>query len=298
VRGIAVDVSGACPAPSVLERALSNALDVTASAGWALSVWREGGTTHLTLRAPDGAVAQRRAIIDSDCQAVARATALIVRRHLSGLELPANRRDADGTPPATGRSDDDGAAAGSASDPNDRSESTEPSERRFPLSTSLALSGGIALAFEPSAAAGALQLGLSVRTGPLFVRASVLWTSPRTRTEAGETVRLRHWRPALAVGLRWDQNRWTVRPYLGAGLAVIHAQAANFDSGAADRRLLPTVDAGLAVRFRVRSPLFVGLEGAASVLPLRERYLVEPAGEVARSPRADARLLAGAGLEW
>jgi hypothetical protein len=164
----------------------------------------------------------------------------------------------------------------------------------------LSAAADLGLAPERLTAAGQLDVGLlfgRARLGPRLT--AVLGHSTEQRGSL-DRVELRRGVLRLDGAMLIGRGRWWLQPLAGAGLAIERAVALDLEARPSSTVVQPLVAAALAAGLRVAGWLSVRAELTASAVLMSHRYLVNPQGEVARSPWGSLSLSLGlqAEREW
>lgn len=313
---VRVEVKGECPSRKDVEAALARFTEV-ASAGEPhfRVVVREaaGGGASLELYRPDGGRAFERSIHSDDCASLAEAFALIVRAHFLelGLELPAE----DASPPSsdveslpsTGEVAPPPEARPSTAKPADATLEGRPNDAgrdrrgtRAPAAASEwrpAVGVGLgARALVPDwRITPALHLELEGLYGAFAARAEL---SADLGAESSEPHPV--WRQSsellLSGGLHLGDRTWLdVRGGVGVALGWARANELADSSPAASW----TPVGLLGLRGGYGPPSFVvWLEVGGTALVKRDRYVVDPFGDVGLGPRWYLQTLLGARFGW
>ncbi len=337
---VRVEAEGACPAPADLERAVGAwaAPEADASAPrFQLRTRPARGGARLELVDAAGKIVLTRTVASADCEALARAFALIAHAHFLELGLvrplppqppalapastggarpptpggpsapPAGPASTGAAPPATSAPPSVAASSASAAPTAPPVSSALPppptkpdapqgpaSRPQRPGSLALGLGPGLVL---PLPVLSPPALGFVDVTGrpgswPVDVRLGA-WLS--TYAPAGQQASIRHRFSAvsLSAGRRFG-GALALRPEAGLGLlwTTVDAKATEEPSISRLRLALKT---GLSFTYALSPSLSARADLALHILPLTDRYVVVPLGEVGQAPRALALL--GLGIE-
>lgn len=269
-------VAGACPSRELAGSALTE-LDRSQVR---IVVARAEGETRLVVSAA-GREPLERVFQGDECEAIAEAIALVVRRHLEALGL---------VPPPDGAALDEAPerlAGPAAEDPASRDAEASASETGPVWIPSLG--GGLEAGFGPTSMRGRGELALRARfasIASLGVLAAV--ATPTRHQNAGATlehlpssvVALGGFDALLAGDLR-------LRGELGAGVLIDSVNARTFGADAGSTiDVTAWLETRVALRFRPIDPLWIGLDLSGWLRPDVARWIVQPAGEVGRASRA------------
>jgi hypothetical protein len=279
-------VTGDCPSADELARALGRQVRAAAfdEPAWSVEVERSAPRTTLLLRSPDGEPSVQRAIESDDCPALAQALALIVLMQFAELQLLAAPlpEQAPSAPPP------------------ERGEPEPPDEPHAPaLALDIALLAAAELGIAPFAAApaAALALGLGPPGEGWLVRLDARISTPVQQRSA--TDRVERWTSALRVEaggrLRLGARFWLAGS-AGGGLTLARVSALDLAGQPGALRVSPAVSISALFGLELTARWSLRLQTGASVYPRIDRYLVDPEGVVAKSPRGE--LIAGVGLQF
>jgi len=167
-----------------------------------------------------------------------------------------------------------------------------------PSSILLAISGGLNIAAAPSELAGfgQAEVGWFPRSNRFLVRAAVSIDSPITLEGEMDRVKLQRMAGSVGAGTRLEWGRAWVQPLAAVGAALWQVDALDLDGGASPLRVHPTVSIAATLGMPVNRSLALRAEANTTLFLVSDRYLIEPGGEVARSPRGAVSL--GVGIEW
>jgi hypothetical protein len=276
-------VSGECPARAEMEAALTGVVELLERGDWSIAIEQRGDGARMTLRGRGGVVAFERKLVSADCRAMAGAFAVMLHgffRQLAG-DVPA------GTSGAEPR-------VSELRVPEPR----VPDARHPPVP---------ALAGQPAAGEGRLDLGLSAGTtlsdgttaamsgsfegGWRLARrltARVRFHGDAPRKWEGELIderiEIQGTSLAIGLGLRLDRGRLWLRPALLAGAAAWRADAIGIENPPLVR-VHPFATGLTAAGVRLAEAVSLRVEVGQTLFLRRDRYLVMPDLEVARSPR-------------
>ena len=299
-------ITGDCPSAAQVREALSAWIVVVdgEQAAWTIEVTRAVDAAELAMRDRGGSIVLSRRIASRDCTAVAAAIAVMVHGQLVELKLlPAPGAAAVEPavdPPAAPMV---AAAAPIAPEAARRETGPELRVRRAaapaprPSSLALAVSGGLDVAGVAPERAGFGQLDAAFRLrGRWRVRGAIGASAPST-IEAGMD-RLDVWRTTARVGAgaRLTAGSIWVQPAIGAGIAVWRIDPRDLAGAPPRWRVQPVAEAGVAVGAPLGRRLALRLEALATLFLVTHRYVVDPDGAIARSPRSTVSLAGG--LEW
>jgi hypothetical protein len=281
-------VRSSCPSEAELVHALGGQVIPAPSdlAAWSIEVENAGpdGAT-LILRTPEGEVSAQRTIASYDCGALAQAFALIVLAQFAEIHL---------LPTVVGPSAAPGARAGHTTDGR-----TAPrSKARSTLALDIAALAGVELGLAPFsvAPAGGLALGLGTQQTGWLARFDAR-VSGAVR-DASRRDRIERWTSSarLELGGRLRFGRGWFASTAGGGVSLAHVTALDLDGRPAALRIWPALSLTALLGFGLGAGWSLRLQTAASLFPRVDRYVVQPDGVVATSPRAE--LAAGVGLEF
>jgi hypothetical protein len=310
---VTLAVAGDCPSDAQVREALAPWFAITADAEWRISVDDRRGSATLELRDRTGVVLSR-ALASTDCAAVADAFAVMIHGHFVELHLlpPA---DAPVTEPAAPVAVPPAAAPAvvamidtsmpASPPPTELDTGARPTARVAPAPLRLAVSGGVALSgdeIEPSGF-GQLDVAWEPRPGWL-VRAAIGADAPNTIGAMPDRVEVFRSIAKVGAGRRVRAGAGWLVPAVDAGVAIWRVEPLDLrdnntdptGTGGARWRVQPVADASLAYALPLSGRLALRVEVVGTLFVLRHRYVVEPDGEIGRSPRA--ALAVGAGLEW
>lgn len=250
---------------------------------------------------PDGERLFSRRIESEDCEALARAFALILRAHFVDLGMVKNE-------PAGTATDHDGEAEAEAEalpaspPPPPTTRETPPSfaSAESPKSDSwgFRVGAGVGIGHDvPEGGpmlAGVVQAG-TVTAGGLWLGLHVWGASPVRVGSPPD--RVQRWPFGLELGAsgRFFQT-WFFEPGVSAGVQLTRVRAVDIDGGA---RLSPVPVARAALRGGlVFSSVCPWLELSGRLLLDRDRYVVRPRRPIGLGPRATLLLVLGADMSW
>ena len=297
-------VDGDCPSTRALERSLHGVATVNPDGEWGLAVIAGETATDVTLVEPEGTVALARRLDGGSCADRADAVAVILHAHLLDLSLVA--------PDALTRDSDDSSDTPDSAEPSEESRTVtepveEPSEAAEPRLTegppgasghrySVGLAATAGLGVEPSLLIGSAraELGWKPRGFPLAPRLEIGGRLFEDQRGQEGTLGLRGLLFAATVSLPFDFRSVWFAPVAGAGLALDFAEFSGLR--AVEARMLVT--GGMELGWMLARPFWIRFDARVDVLPWADSYLVEPVGEVGRSPQAVISLGVALGVRF
>jgi len=315
-----IEVRGACPSAAAMRRALASTItlpDARDARSWVVQVAAEptasGSAARLALIAPDGTTSLERHIESADCEALADAFALVVYAHFLDLRVlppdtpppPAASRppeQAPRQPPRAGaarprRQADRGTALAAPDRAAGAGAGTTPPSR-----ATVAVAGGAELGVDPVllAAIGAVAIEVAPGVWPIAVRARGVLSGATDQSEAasGDRIELSRIGVTLELSRRLALGPavW-IEPRAGGGAIVTRVTALDVEGQPSLTRVHPAVTLATTLAIRLAGPLWLGAELHAAVLPLGDRYVIDPIGEVGRSPLLLASALGSIGAD-
>lgn len=279
---------GECPAPERLQSALGAGALLQPPGddprAWRLSlVVHADGELALTLRAPSGATVRRRLPV-ADCETLAAAVGLIVERQVEAL---AELESVDTTP-----------ADATERPPDEVTPETPPPAATGPF-LRLDLAAGIRGVLDPDALLGSVQLGVGIAwpAGPRVMLAGFAST-PWEVSANGEE--LSFVRAGGSLRLAWafePSSILSVAPRARLDVAAL-AVSADVPGASAVLRALVEAGVGLVVGLRPEPWLELFIAADGMFLLHRERYRVEPTGDVTGAPWLGLEAHGGAALRF
>jgi hypothetical protein len=297
-------VAGDCPSADELSRALGGQVRAAADgeAAWTIEVEPAPPRAGLRLRAPDGALALERAIASEDCRALAQAFALIVIAQFAELQLLVAPSAPAPTPtPAAPPISRDAPEHEQEHEHEHEHEREHEREPAVPLALDVALLGGAELGIAPFAAAPAaglaLGLGPEPRAGGWLARLDLRVAAPVQHESASD--RVERWggalRAELGGRLPLGFGAWLAAT-AGGGVTLAHVTALDLAGEPGALRIWPALSLSALGGLALGARWSLRLQASASVYPRTDRYVIDPEGVVAKSPRAE--LAAGLGLQF
>ena len=283
----------ACPGASALKHTLRGVATVSPSGEWDLLVTANNTTTQVTLIEPEGEVALVRELESGSCDDRAEAVAVILHAHWLDLSLVAP--DAL----AIRRSNTSAVTVNPASEPLDTNAEPEPTPVPAPpaepvVADERTSGAGNHYTIGLSAAAG-IGSGPNVLVGSVRVEAAwkpvQLPIAPRfevggrlfeDQSSQNGTLGLRGLTFLVAASVPFELDRVWFAPLIGAGIALDFATFGGLST--TETRMMVT--GGVELGWMLARPLWIRVDARVNTLPWADNYLVEPIGEVGRSPQA------------
>ncbi len=304
---VSVEGSASCPTPAQVEAAVAP-FSETPRAGrkhYRLVVSnRPVGSASLRLYRLDGTLAFERVIHSDDCESLAEAFAIIVKAHFLslGFELPqaqvpkqsgASIDSRNTQPTQEKRSSADLAPAAKAGAPHPAP--SGPDRPAAPWRVALGMAAGGRLDGPERLTAAMARVELEALAEPLVLRVGLgvdmgatTSTEPRVRRQSSEAL--------VSAGYRWGRD-WWLEQYLGVGVAMARARATQVVDRGTVTSWTPVGSLGLRGGFT--DPRWgAWLDLSALALVKRDRYLVDPVGNVGLGPRWQVRALVGVQFAW
>jgi hypothetical protein len=130
----------------------------------------------------------------------------------------------------------------------------------------------------------------------MAIRAQVAMHTPSEQEAAADRVELQQTSAAIGLAHRVRGRALWLRSALLAGISRWRVTALDLEGAPRETRLQPLVVVAVTGGVHLAGSVSVRLDLALAGYPAADRYLVQPEGVVARSPRAG--LAVGMGVEW
>ena len=292
-----VEVSGSCPSEATLRASLSEAVVFSDSdARWSLQI--KEGRRRASLRISDSETGSLfvREVRSKDCEALAKAFAVIIHSYFVELQVLPNPLDEEAvlSDPPEPEPSPEPAAEPATPPPSPAPAPAVPPKLGSQLWVGVSL-GLLSRELEEGPLAAGIAMGVTRPSGigaSLSVRAH---TGSQQRF-ATEVVERRGAEASASFSYTPDLGPFGIRLALGPGLAMTQVQPKDLPASTAPTRLHPYVAGSSTLLIPLSEHfnwLFI-LE--ADGFFLSDQYVIEPYGIVATSPKYS--LFASMGIEW
>lgn len=276
-----------CPRPDQVQREASAWSVSNAARGgpsWrAVLEQRSAGSASLQLFSPEGEEVLQRTIDSADCDALAKAFAIILEAHFLDLGLVEPREVSPAAPEPAAKPEPEPEPEPEP-DPEPPPVAAEATPGPW-LRAGVGLGIDVALPEPGVTAAAQLQLGVLLADNWAVLLAG---QAALPREQSGATINSRVRSQSQTLALLLSKRIPTAGPWLeahtGPGLRLSRVEAVDIDA-AGELSARPAWQLGLALGLPVSSKWSLRLDVVGNLVLQRDRYLIEPHGVVGHGPR-------------